>query len=209
MAPPGSRRVARAVVPLVLLAALGVVAAILIASNGGSRSPAMTRAARSHPVTTPAASTHHSAPSTSTTHTTSTPTASTPTTPSATAPTTSAPATTTPAAPTGASGSPPAAVASFYELAAAHRYSQAWALADPVFRSQLGGYDSFKAGQAGDRQIIFHTDRVISQSGQSATVAIRTTSVRDNGTQQCQGTVALENESSGGWLLHAISINCA
>jgi hypothetical protein len=78
-----------------------------------------------------------------------------------------------------------------------------------VFRSQLGGYDSFKSGQAGDRQIIFHTNRVISQSGHEATVQVATTSVRDNGTQQCHGTVQVQDTGSGGWLLHSIAINCA
>ena len=100
-------------------------------------------------------------------------------------------------------------MSSFYELAASHRYSDAWALADPVFRSQLGGYQSFVNGQSGDRQIIFHTDRVISQSGQDATVQIATTSVRNNGTFQCHGTASLRQGSSSGWLLHAISISCA
>ena len=76
-----------------------------------------------------------------------------------------------------------------------------------MFQSQLGGYDRFKAGQAGDKAIIFHTDRVVSQTGHSATVAVQTTSERTDGTHQCQGTVQLQNEG-GGWLLHAISINC-
>lgn len=77
-----------------------------------------------------------------------------------------------------------------------------------MFRNQLGGYNSFQSGQAGDRQIIFHTNRVISQSGHQATVQIATTSVRDNGTSQCHGTVTLQNASSNDWLLHAIAISC-
>jgi hypothetical protein len=99
------------------------------------------------------------------------------------------------------------AVESFYELAAAHRYSQAWALADPAFRSQLDGYDNFKSSQAGDRQITFNSSRVVAQSPTMAAVAIKTTSVRDNGTQHCAGTVDLVRGSSG-WLLHHIDINC-
>jgi hypothetical protein len=77
-----------------------------------------------------------------------------------------------------------------------------------VFRNQLGGYDSFKSGQAGDKAIIFHKDQVISQSGHAATVAIETTSERTNGTQHCRGTVQVQN-AGGGWLLHAISISCS
>jgi hypothetical protein len=101
------------------------------------------------------------------------------------------------------------AVVSFYHLAAAHQYAPAWALADPAFRSQLGGYPSFQSGQAGDRSITFNDARVVSQSGDSATVAVRTTSVRDNGTQRCSGTVDLVRGASSSWLLHQIRINCA
>ena len=99
------------------------------------------------------------------------------------------------------------AVESFYKNAAAHHYAAAWALADPNFQNQLGGYQSFQAGQAGDKQIIFDSSRVVSRSSSQATVAIRTTSVRTNGTQHCGGTVQLV-PSGGKWLLHQISINC-
>jgi hypothetical protein len=102
-----------------------------------------------------------------------------------------------------------AAVEAFYELAAAHRYSQAWALADPTFRNQLQGYDSFQAGQADDRSITFDSAQVTQQSGDAATVYVRTTSVRTNGTQHCAGTVELiTGGQSSPWLLHTISINC-
>jgi hypothetical protein len=99
-------------------------------------------------------------------------------------------------------------VESFYHLAAAHQYSSAWALADPSFRHQLGGYSSFQSGQAGDRSITFTSAGVTNQSANSATVYIRTTSVRYNGTQHCYGPVNLVRGSSG-WLLDHISINCA
>jgi hypothetical protein len=121
-------------------------------------------------------------------------------------------------APTGANASPAAgggatnpvsAVESFYSASAAHEYGTAWALADPTFRNQLGGYDSFTAGQAADRSITFDAARVVSQSPTAATVAVQTTSVRTTGTQQCAGTVQLVNSGSGGWLLHLIDINCA
>jgi hypothetical protein len=106
-------------------------------------------------------------------------------------------------------GSPVSAVESFYQLAATHRYIEAWALADPTFRSQLGGYNSFQAGQAGDRSITFDAAHVTSQSSTNATVAVHTTSVRTNRTQHCAGTIDLVSGStSGGWLLHLIHINC-
>jgi hypothetical protein len=102
------------------------------------------------------------------------------------------------------------AVESFYTLAAAHRYEQAWALADSAFRNQLGGYSSFSSGQAGDRSITFDSAHVVSQSSDLATVAVRTTSVRTDGTQHCSGAVDLSRTGlSAGWLLHQIHINCA
>ncbi len=101
------------------------------------------------------------------------------------------------------------AVESFYELAAAHRYSQAWALADPTFRSQLGGYQSFQAGQAADRSITFNTARVIRQAADGATVYVQTTSVRTSGTERCAGTVQLVSVSqTARWLVHMIGIGC-
>ena len=106
-------------------------------------------------------------------------------------------------------GNPVAAVESFYHLAAAHQYSNAWALADPVFRDQLGGYASFQSGQAGDRSITFNSANVVSKSGDAASVAIRTTSIRIDGTQNCSGTVDLLQSGSAGWLLHQIHITCA
>jgi hypothetical protein len=108
----------------------------------------------------------------------------------------------------GAAG-PVSAVESFYSLAASHHYSDAWALADPAFQGQLGGYRSFEAGQAGDRSLSFDSARTISNSSTAATVLVSTTSVRDDGTHHCTGTVELRAAGSGGrWLLHLIHINC-
>ena len=115
---------------------------------------------------------------------------------------------------TGAAGASPSAtvsaVESFYQLAAAHRYAQAWALADPALRAQLNGYQSFQNTFAGDRSITFSAARVVTQSSTAATVSITTKSVRTDGTQHCAGTVSLESSSSGsGWLVHQIAIGCA
>jgi serine/threonine-protein kinase len=104
---------------------------------------------------------------------------------------------------------PVAAVESFYSLAASHRYAEAWALADPTFRAQLGGYHSFKAGQAGDRSITFDATHVLSRSSTDVTVAVQTTSIRIDGTKHCLGTVDLASGGApGSWLLHLIHINC-
>jgi hypothetical protein len=98
---------------------------------------------------------------------------------------------------------------SFYTLAAGHQYPQAWALADPSFQSQLGGYQSFQNTFAGDRSITVNSLRTLSRSSQGATVAITTTSVRTDGTTHCSGTVDLTPGGSAQWLMHHIQISCA
>jgi serine/threonine-protein kinase len=117
------------------------------------------------------------------------------------------PAASATAAPGSATG-PTSAVQTFYSLAAAHRYAAAWALADPSFRSQLGGYASFQAGQSGDRSITFDSIRTISRSGGVASVALTTTSVRTDGTHHCQGTADVQAGSANRWLVHQIHISC-
>jgi hypothetical protein len=109
----------------------------------------------------------------------------------------------------GAPGSPVSAVESFYHLAAAHRYPQAWVLADPAMQSQLGGYQTFQSDQAADRSITFTSAHTVSASPSSARVAVTTTSVRSNGIQHCSGTVDLvPSAAAGHWQLHRIGINC-
>jgi hypothetical protein len=94
-------------------------------------------------------------------------------------------------------------------LAAAHRYREAWALADPSFRVQLAGYAAFRSGQAADRSITFDTARLLRQTAEAATVYVQTTSVRTTGTEHCAGTVqVVRGGTSEGWLLHRIAINC-
>jgi hypothetical protein len=82
-------------------------------------------------------------------------------------------------------------------------------LADPTFRSQLGSYPSFQVQQAGDISIRFDSAQPLHRSSSDATVAVRTTSVRTDGTKHCSGTVDLvPDATSGRWLLHQIHINC-
>ena len=187
-----------------MLALVG--AAVLLAvllNSGGSPKPRTQNSA---------AARHRTQASHATTHTTGAATAGSgstgaPATGSAQTSTSSSSPAAAPPAPQSA-GSPVSSVETFYELAASHRYAQAWALADPTFQSQLGGYQSFKSGQQGDRSITFNSTQLVSRSGNSATVAIRTTSVRTDGTHQCGGTVDLSHGPSGQWLLHQIHINC-
>ncbi len=103
---------------------------------------------------------------------------------------------------------PSGAVQTFYAHAASHDFAGAWALADPAFRNQLQGYASFAAGQSRVRQITFHEARTIAQNAQTATVAVRTTSILVSRTDHCQGTVSLARSATGTWMLHQISINC-
>jgi serine/threonine protein kinase len=110
---------------------------------------------------------------------------------------------------TGGASTPIAAVESFYSLGAAHRYSAAWSLADPAFRSQLGSYDGFAGGQQQVRSVRFDAAQVVSQSGSTATVSLRTTSTHIDGSHQCSGTVdVVRNGAAGTWLLHQIHIDC-
>jgi hypothetical protein len=193
------------------LGAVCVAVALVLLLNGGS-SPAPKTAAsgvksrshtsRSHSASTPQTTRSRSASSTATS------TASAPAASGSTAAGPSAPASSTPAG--SSSAAPPvAAVESFYRLAAARRYSEAWALADPAFRAQLGGYRSFQAGQANTRSITFNSARVVSQTATSSTVSVSTTSVQADGTHHCTGPVDLVSGAAGRWLVHQIDINCS
>jgi serine/threonine-protein kinase len=177
----GSRRRSAWLAPLLLgLVAAAILAAVLGAGGGGQQTAATGSTHRRAATKTK----HKAAGSRATTGAT---------TPASTGP--------------GGNKTPVSAVERFYELAAAHQFGAAWALADPAFRDQLRGYDSFVSGQEGDRRIIFDSAQVVNQTAGSATVAISTTSIRDDGTEQCAGPVALV-PGGGGWLLHQININC-
>lgn len=220
--PPGGPRrrhrlSALAVIPLLVVAA----AIVAIATSGGS-SPkphaAVTSSGAASPTRTSklaASSTSRAAPPTHTsTHAASSTRPAAPPGATGTAGATSAPRSTPTAPPPApvapvASAGPVDAVESFYELAATHRYAQAWALADQSFRNQLGGYESFQSTMAADRSITFESVHTVSQSVNFATVAVRTTSVRSGGTQHCGGTVALARSLGSSWLLHQIQISCA
>jgi hypothetical protein len=178
------------------LAAVAAVAAVVVLTSGGSPSHRPPHAsAKSSPSS---ASTRTSGKTSSTAASGSSPGA-----PSAATST----AGSGPAAPT--AGTAVAAVESFYRLAAAHRYAQAWALADPALQSQLGGYQSFQNTFADTHSIAFDSTGIVDQSGSAATVSVKTTSVRTSGTQHCTGTVQVRSGgSAAAWLVHQIQINC-
>ena len=221
---PPRRRSTGMVPVLLLLAALaiGVLIAVLLSSGGSSNSSAgkpkqhkSGSGTKTHS-TGKSSSAAGSSANDASTPASSTPTASTPTTSSSTPSTSTA---TTPAGSSGGAGASPSpgsgaptptsAVQSFYEAAAAHRYSEAWALADPNLRNQLGGYSAFQKQMSSVRSITFHKAQTTGgSSSDSATVALQTTSVQTSGTQQCAGT-ARTVRSGQGWLVDSVSINCS
>jgi hypothetical protein len=116
------------------------------------------------------------------------------------------------AAPSGAStagspATPAGAVQAFYQRAASHRYDEAWALAGPGVRAQLGGLDAFRGQFATLRSISFSRAQATSQAGDSATVSIATTAVHTDRTDRCAGTVDLVPGDEG-WVLQHISVSC-
>jgi serine/threonine protein kinase len=190
---------------LLALAALAVAAVIVVALAGGggtshsgtSTSRGTARRTPSHTTTHPATTAHSATPAQSAT-------AATPSN-GAAAPSTGASAAATPPA----SGAPASAVEQFYEAAARHQYATAWALADSNLRNQLGGYASFQHEMSAVRSITFHSAQVVSGSGSdTATVALSTTSVQTDRTQQCSGTASTVR-SADAWLVDRISISCS
>jgi 6-phosphogluconolactonase (cycloisomerase 2 family) len=106
--------------------------------------------------------------------------------------------------------SPVAVTEGFYTLAAAHQYTEAWALADTAFRAQLLGYQNFETLMGGVRSITFDQAHVVTRSSTTAIIAIDTTSSGADDTQHCGGTVSLRRrQPSAQWLLHQIHINCS
>ena len=229
--PPPSRppRRSTGMLPVLLLLAalaIGVLIAVLLSSGGSSNSSGGGKP-KQHKSGS-ATKTHSTGKSSNsagaTANHTTTPASSTPTSSTPTSPTTSnsTPSTSTGTTPAGSSGgagassspgsgapTPTSAVQSFYEAAAAHRYSDAWALADPNLRNQLGGYSAFQRQMSSVRAITFHKAQTAGgSSSDSATVALQTTSVQTSGTQQCAGT-ARTVRSGQGWLVDNVSINCS
>jgi hypothetical protein len=129
---------------------------------------------------------------------------------SSSTPAQAAPAPSPPATTDVAAGSPIDAVETFYHLAASHQYAAAWNLMDAAFRQQLEGYQGLQATMAAERSIIFNGADLVDRSPSSAVVSVRTTSVQDNGSQNCSGTVNLLRADSvaPGWMLDHIAINC-
>jgi hypothetical protein len=100
-------------------------------------------------------------------------------------------------------------VQAFYEAAAQHRYSSAWALADANMRSQLEGYVRFADQMSSVRSITFHRAEMLGGTrADVARVGVQTTSVERTRRRRCGGSVRTVRSTSG-WLLDGISISCS
>ena len=104
--------------------------------------------------------------------------------------------------------SPAHAVQAFYGRAAAHDYAQAWALATPALRAQLGGYSSFRRQFTSVRSIVFSRAAVVRQSSVAATVALATTATHTNRTDRCTGTADTLPAADGRWVVTHLTVNC-
>jgi serine/threonine-protein kinase len=198
-APAGPRR--RPELPLIA-AVLGVLAllAIVLITTGNSHSGKSTGKSSSAGIASGSRKKANGSASRK-------PKGSTPTAPRRTTPATPA----APDAPSGSdsAGAPEASVNGFYTRAAGGDYAGAWNLATPNGQQELGGFESFRRGQSTLRSISFPELRSIRQSGDAATVKLRSQAVHTDRTDRCQGTIDLV-KSGGAWKLDRFHITgCA
>jgi len=104
--------------------------------------------------------------------------------------------------------SPTGAVQAFYGRAAAHRYDDAWALAGPGLRQQLGGFDAFRRQFSTVRSIVFSRASEVRRTDSGATVAVATTATHTDHVDHCAGTADTLPAAGGGWVVAHIAINC-
>jgi eukaryotic-like serine/threonine-protein kinase len=211
---------ARALLLAALLLAGAAVAAVVVAGTGGgdgSRSAQRTTSSGSGERTSSSRRTTSSADRSTATGAAGTSTASTSSgvgpTSTSTAPASSGAGGTTGApAAAGAGGAgaetPEGAVQSFYGLAAQHRYEDAWALAAPSLRSQLGGFDAFRSQFSSVRSIDFRRAETVQKGDSTATVAIATTATHTDRVDRCTGTAQTTAREGGGWQVARLSVSC-
>jgi eukaryotic-like serine/threonine-protein kinase len=104
--------------------------------------------------------------------------------------------------------SPSAAVRAFYGRAAAHRYEDAWALAAPGLRQQLGGFAAFRRQFSTVRSIVFSRASEVRRTDSGATVAVATTATHTDRVDHCAGTADTQPAAGGGWVVAHIAITC-
>ena len=179
--PPRRERRSRAVLVAAATAALAIAAIAAVLLAGGGSDP------------------EGGASSTPGSTTTGGRTASTPSTRTSTAGT--AAAAPAPTSPTGA-------VQAFYGRAAAHRYDDAWALAAPGLRQQLGGFAAFRRQFSTVRSIVFSRASEVRRTDSGATVAVATTATHTDHVDHCAGTADTQPAAGGGWVVAHIAISC-
>jgi hypothetical protein len=104
--------------------------------------------------------------------------------------------------------SPADTVQAFYELAAADRFEEAWALAGEGWREQLGGYRSFRSGDLSQLESIsFSSLEPTSVTGDSARVSARTVARLASRTDACRSTYELRR-TGGRWRIEDGSVQC-
>ena len=96
----------------------------------------------------------------------------------------------------------------FYGRAAAHRYDDAWALAAPGLRSQLGGFAEFRSQFSSVRSIEFSRAETLRRDANGARVAIATTATHTNRVDHCTGTADTAPADGGGWVVTHLNISC-
>ncbi len=104
---------------------------------------------------------------------------------------------------TGPVSSPEAAVEAFYTRAAADKYDEAWALAAPGLRSQLGGYNGFK-GTFGTLESIELSKVKANKDGK---VSFQSVATHTDHVDRCKGT-ADAVQSGQSWLVGHIGVSC-
>jgi outer membrane biosynthesis protein TonB len=104
--------------------------------------------------------------------------------------------------------SPTGAVQAFYGRAAAHRYNDAWALAGPGLRQQLGGFAAFRRQFSTVRSIVFSRASEVRRTDSGATVAVATTATHTDHVDHCAGTADTLPAAGGGWVVAHIAITC-
>ncbi len=178
--PARSRSRRSALIPLGLVALIGVVLAVVLLSGGGEGEEEPARAER----TQTQARTGETA---------------------AAPPPTTATAAAKPPGP----ATPVDAVRAFYTRAAEGDLRGSWRLAGPKMRAAFGGsFDTFQGDLGSLRSITFRRIEQTATSGDSATVTVETLAEHTDRTERCSGTVQAVRGSRGRWLVDPLGISC-
>nr|MDP8943302.1 hypothetical protein [Actinomycetota bacterium] len=108
-----------------------------------------------------------------------------------------------------AQGPPAQTVVRFYQLAAAERFDEAWALLTPRARRQVGGFDSWSSSQRSVESIAFQRARTTSQTASGAEVEFRDVATHTGFVDRCRGGASLVPGGQSGWLIDSFDgISC-